>query len=201
MASDFDISQAAAAVYAESLLQLANEAGRAEDIASQLSEARALWERESAFETLMSSPAIDHEARSRSIDNAFGEGRVDKLILHLLLVLNEKRRAMIFPLVCEAYRRKIDVQLGREDVQVTTATPLSDAQREKLRAEIQRLTGHQGTLVEKVAPEMLGGMTVLVADTLYDMTILRRLRNMRTGLLASSQSHLRDGVARFVTEG
>lgn len=201
MASDFDISQAAAAVYAESLLQLANEAGRAEDIASQLAEARALWEKESAFETLMSSPAIDHEARSRSIDNAFGQGRVDKLILHLLLVLNEKRRAMIFPLVCEAYRRKLDAQLGREDVHVTTATPLSDTQREKLRAEVQRLTGRQGTLVEKVAPEMLGGMTVLVADTLYDMTILRRLRNMRTGLLASSQSHLRDGVARFVTEG
>lgn len=201
MASDFDIFQAAAAVYAESLLQLANEAGRAEDIASQLGEARALWEQESAFATLMSSEAIDHEARSRSIEKAFGEGRVDKLILNLLLVLNEKRRAMIFPLVCDAYRRKLDAQLGREDVFVTTAMPLSDAQREKLLTEVQRLTGRQGALVEEVAPEMLGGMTVLVADRLFDMTILHRLRNMRTGLLASSESHLRDGVARFVTEG
>jgi len=201
MASDFDISQAAAAVYAESLLQLANEAGRAEDIASQLSDAKALWEQEPAVETLMSSEAIDHEARRESIDRAFGAGRVDRLVLNLLLVLSEKRRAMIFPLVYDAYRRKLDAQLGREDVHVTTATPLSDAQREKLLAEVQRLTGRRGNLIEKVAPEMLGGMTVLIADRLYDVTILRRLRNMRAGLLASSESHLRDGVARFVSEG
>jgi F-type H+-transporting ATPase subunit delta len=201
MASDFDISQAAAAVYAESLLQLANEAGRAEDIASQLSDAKALWERESAFASLMSSEAIDREARRRSIDKVFGEGRIDKLILHLLLVLNAKRRTMIFPLVCDAFRRKLDAQLGREQVHVTTATPLSDGQRERLLAEVRRLTSHQGILVEKIVPEMLGGMTVLVADKLYDMTILHRLKNMRAGLLASSGSHLRDGVARFVTEG
>jgi len=201
VASDFDISHAAAAVYAESVLQLANEAGQAEDIAEELAEAKALWEKEPAFAALMSSAAIDDDARRQSLTKVFGEGRVSRLVLNLLLVLNKKHRSMIFPLVCDVYRHKLDAQLGREEVHVRTATPLSEQQRASLLGQIKRLTGRDGILIEKVDPKVLGGMTVQAADRLYDLTLHRRLQNMRAGLLASLEGHLREGAGRFVTEG
>ncbi|MBN2562191.1 MAG: ATP synthase F1 subunit delta [Phycisphaerae bacterium] len=200
MATDFDISHAAGAIYAESLLQLANEANEAEEIGEELRELKALWNRDVQFATMMSSAAIDVGARRASIRKAFGSGRVSRLVLNLLLVMNDKRRSMILPAVCDAYRRKLDRQLGREEVRVTTAVPLDDKQRIKLRAEIKRLTGNESDLVERVDPDVVAGMTVQVADRLYDMSASRRLRDLRAALLASVEKHLLGGVSRFVTE-
>ncbi|MCG8406487.1 MAG: ATP synthase F1 subunit delta [Phycisphaerales bacterium] len=200
MASEFDIAQSAASVYAESLLELANEAKQAEEIAQELSGLRALWDQEPAFSGMMSSAAIDDDARRESLKRAFGSGRVSPLVLNLMLVLNEKRRSMILPLVCDAFRHKLDAQIGREEVFVTTASPLEDPQREKIRDEVKRLTGQDAILVEKVDPEVLGSLKIQVGDRLYDMTLRRRLRDLRSGLLASTEDHLRSGMDRFVTE-
>lgn len=201
MATDFDISQAAASIYAESLLELASEANQAEEVGAELRELKALWKRDRSFAAMMSSAAIDVHARRESIRKVFGSGRVSQLILNLLLVMNDKRRSMILPAVCDAYRRKLDRQLGREEVHVTSAVPLSDDQRAKLREEVKRLTGNDTDLFEKVDPDVLGGMTVQVADRLYDMSVRRRLRDVRRALLASVEKHLLSGVSRFVTEG
>ncbi len=201
MASDFDISQAAAAIYAESLLQLANEAGQAEEIGSELRELRQLWKDDPSFAAMMCAMAIDVGARRASLRRVFGSGRVSRLVLNLLLVMNDKRRSMILPKVCDAYRRKLDRQQGREAVYVTSVVPLNDDQRARLRSEVQRLTGREADLFEKVDPDALGGMMVQVADRLYDMSTRRRLRDMRAALMAAVERHLVGGVSRFVTEG
>jgi F-type H+-transporting ATPase subunit delta len=201
MATDFDISQAAAAIYAESLLQLANEAGQAEEIGSELREIRELWKQDSSFAAMMSSAAIDIHARRESIRKVFGSGRVSRLVLNFLLVLNDKRRSMILPAVCDSYRRKLDRQLGIEEVHVTSALPLSDEQRARLRAEIKRMTGNETDLFEKVDPDVLGGMTVQVADRLYDLSVYRRLGDLRRALLASMEKHVLGDVSRFVSPG
>jgi len=200
MATDFDISRAAASIYAESLLQLANEAGQAEGIGAELRDLRELWKLDPSFAAMMSSAAIDLHARRASIRKAFGSDRINRLVLNLMLVMNDKRRSMILPAVCDAYRRKLDRQLGREEVYVTTAVPLNDEQRTKLFDEIKRLTGNETDLFETVNPDVLGGIMVQVGDRLYDMSVDRRLRDMRSTLLATVEKHMLEGVSRFVTE-
>lgn len=200
MPSDFDISHAAGSIYAESVLQLANEAGQAEEIGEELRTLRTLWDQDSSFAAMMSSVAIDLHARRASLRKVFGDGRVSRLVLNLLMVMNDKRRSMILPAVCDAYRRKLDRQLGREVVQVTTAVPLNDDQRAKICGEIKRITGRDADVFEKVEPDVLGGLRVQVADRLYDLSIVRRLHDMRAALLAGVERRLLEGVARFITE-
>jgi F-type H+-transporting ATPase subunit delta len=197
MPSDFNISQAAASVYAESLLQLAQEAGLAEDIGVELRELKELWQRDPSFAALMCSAAFEVDVRRQLIRTAFG-GRVHQLVLNLLLVMNDKRRSMILPAVCDAYRHKLDQAMQREVVFVTSAAPLDDAQRTKIRQEIKRLTGHESDLLEETKPELLGGLRVQVGDQLFDMSVERRLREIRSALLASVEQHMLAGVDRFV---
>lgn len=199
MSSDFDISQAAAAVYAESLLDLAAEAGLAEEIGVELREMKELWQQDPSFAAMMCSAAIELTSRSQSIRRAFGDGRVHQLVLNLLLVMNDKRRTMILPAVCDAYRRKLDRRLQREVVVVTSATPLDDAQRAKLCAEIKRLTGHESDLFEETDPDVLGGLRVQIGDKLLDLSVQRRLQEIRSTLLAGVEKYLLHGVERFVS--
>jgi F-type H+-transporting ATPase subunit delta len=201
MATSFDISQAAAAVYAESLLQLAEEAGKAEEIGDELWQLRELWSRDPEFAAVMSSAAIKVPARRESLKKAFGTDRVQTLVLNLLLVLNDKRRSMILPQVCEAYRTKLDQRLGREEVHVTTAAPLSEDHRSALKAQIKRLTGHDADLFEAVDARLLGGMSVQVGGRLYDLSVRRGLRDLRSALLTAGEKRVLGDVSRYVTEG
>lgn len=200
MASEFDISQAAAAIYAESLLQLATEAGQAESIGQEMEDLAAIWKVEPGFAAMMLSAAIDVDARRDSLKRIFAD-RLSPLTMKLLLVLNAHRRSSILAAVCDSYRRKLAVQLGRQSVFVSTAVPLDDARREKLRAEIRRLTRREPVLFETVDPDLLGGMAIQVGDKLYDTTIRSRIRKIRSILLASTEQHLLAGGDRFVTEG
>lgn len=201
MASQFDITQAAAAVYAESMLQLANEAGKAEEMGRELLDLRQLWTDDPQFAAMMSSAAIDVDTRRGMIKKAFGGGRVSDLVLNLLFVLNDKRRAMILKDVCDAYRRKLDKQLGREEVFVTSVVPLTDVQRERIRSEVKRLTGHEADMRERIDPGLLGGITVQVSDQIFDMSVRRRMRDMQKRLMTSLETHLLGGVGKLVTEG
>ncbi len=200
MASQFDIAETAAAIYAESLWQLANEASQAEEIGEELRELNGLWRADPTFAAMMSSAAIDVAARRGMIRKAFGNNRVTRLVMNMLLVLNDKRRSMILPSVCEAYRRKLDNQLGREQVHVTSVAELSGEQREQIREQVKRLTGREADLVERLDPNMLGGITIQVSDQVFDMSLRRRLSDMQKGLLAGVERRLLEGVSRFVTQ-
>ena len=199
MASEFDISQAAASIYADSLLQLADEAKQAEAIGEELAVCR-LWKSEPAFASMMRSAAIDDDARRESLRKIF-TGKLNPLTLNLLLVLNERGRSMILPSVCDAYRRRLAAKMNQQTVNVTTAVALDDAQRKQLAAEVRRLSGKEAVFFEKVEPDLLGGMTVQIGDRLYDTSVRRRLRRLRGDLLASVERTLLQGTARFVTEG
>lgn len=188
-------------MYAESLLQLAEEAGKAEEIGDELWQLRELWGRDAEFAAMMSSAAIEVSARRESLRRAFGGGRVQPLVLNMLLVLNDKRRSMILPRVCEAYRTKLDRRLGREEVHVTTAAPLSEDHRSALKAQIRRLTGHDADLFEAVDARMLGGMSVQVGDRLYDLSVRRGLRDLQAALLTAGEKRVLGDVSRYVTEG
>lgn len=200
MASEFEISHAAAALYAESLLQLADEAKTAEPVGQELADLAALWKAEPSFAAMMSSAAIDADARRESLKKIFG-GKLSKLVFNLLMVLNDKRRSSILPAVCDAYRRKLTQKLGRQEVFIATAVPLEEAQRSTLREAAKRILGRDPVLVERVDPELLGGLIVQAGDRQYDTSIRRRIRDMRSALLASAEKHLLGGAGRFVTEG
>src|SRR5262249_54441524 len=106
MAAAFEGVQTAARVYAEAILALAAERGAVDEIEAQLQDLTKLWREDQAFAALMSSAAIDDDARRASLRKIFG-GRVHEFVLNLMLVLNDKGRSMIFPAVCEAFHKML----------------------------------------------------------------------------------------------
>jgi len=67
---------------------------------------------------------------------------------------------------------------------VTTAVPLSDAQRAELRAGIEQKYGSV-QLTEKVDPTVLGGVRLLVGSTEVDATIRGKVMRLKEQLMSS----------------
>lgn len=71
---------------------------------------------------------------------------------------------------------------GLRVAQVRAAVGLSEEQRGRLAAALSRTTGRQVELRVTVDPSLIGGIVVLVGDTVIDGSVRNRLDQLRSGL-------------------
>ncbi|WP_029151013.1 F0F1 ATP synthase subunit delta [Microbacterium indicum] len=84
-----------------------------------------------------------------------------------------------------ALQRAISIvaaERGRTVATVTTASPLTAAQRDRLAASLSRTYGVEITINEVVDRDVLGGIRVQIADDVIDGSISSRLADLRSRL-------------------
>ena len=80
----------------------------------------------------------------------------------------------------ELVRRERGIDLA----EVRTALPLDDEQRDAITQRLHELTGNRIEINEVVDETLIGGLTVLIGDLLYDASVRTRLERLRTRLTA-----------------
>ena len=93
-----------------------------------------------------------------------------------------------------AYRELWMKRRNQVEARVASAVPLDDAQRAALRAELAKAlayrSGREPVLVERVDPELLGGLVISVGDIKLDSTVANELARLGAGLMARAADEL-----------
>jgi F-type H+-transporting ATPase subunit delta len=79
-------------------------------------------------------------------------------------------------------------------VQVSSARPLSDAQRDSLAAAVRERTGLEPSFTETVDPSLVGGLVVQIGDEKTDGSVVTRLRNLGEALLDRASREIHSGT-------
>jgi ATP synthase F1 delta subunit len=143
------------------------------------------------------SPVVDDAARAQVIEKVF-RGRASDLLTDALQVIHRKGRLGALPAIAEAYRREHRERRGLVEATVRTAVPLPPALRERLVAEVGRLSGKTGELLERVDPGILGGLVVEFAGEKIDASIASRLSGLGKALFARASEEIHSGKAYIV---
>ena len=177
MAGARDKEIALAKVYSKSMLDLAESQGQADELLDELHELADMIDKNAALGAFLSSPTVDVAARAQTLEKAF-RGKASDLLVDSLQVLNRKERLGILRTVCETYRLAHEELRNIVDVYVTTAVPLNDTLRQKLREAAAKFAGMGVELVEKVDESVLGGLTMRIGDEKLDTTVAMQLRQI-----------------------
>ncbi len=166
--------------YASALLDVAEEAGIAEQIAQDLEQVRTTLEGSKELTAVLKSPIVNGDAKSRVLKEVF-KGLSEKTMLFLDLLCKKKRAAILLETI-EEYSALRDEREGIVNVDVTSAIELDSDQSKKL---IDGLAGYTGKKVRaKLAldEELLGGVTVKIGDTILDNSIRHQLQLLNSAL-------------------
>ncbi|HEV8578267.1 MAG TPA: ATP synthase F1 subunit delta [Thermoanaerobaculia bacterium] len=185
-------------LYAEAMLDLAEERGESDALLEELQDLVGSLDQSPKLEHFLASPMVDEEGRARVIEELF-RGRASDLLVDSLQVINRKGRLAQLRAIAEAYRRAHRDLRGLVDVHVRTAVPLSAGLRGRLADSIAAFTGRKPTLLEQVDPSLIGGMVVEVEGKKIDASVASRLRDLSETLLARASREIHTGRA-YVAE-
>jgi len=175
----------AARRYAEAAFQLAERDKALDDWAAGLDMAAATTA-DPRVGTFLASPARPLADRLATLDGML-KGKVPDGVLRLARLLVERRAADRLAAIAVEYRRLYNRQAGIVDALVTSASPLTPAETEALRAKVGRMTDRTVHLRVEVDDSLIGGLTVRIGDTLYDASVRGRLERLREELVASAR--------------
>ena len=155
-----------ATLYAQSLLELAEDAGGQEkmlELADELEQVSELLAGERDLRTLFSTPVIDEETRAGLIRRVF-ENRVTDLLLRFMLVLNANDRLGHFDSIQAAYDQMVQDAFGRIEVDVIAAITLDDATLARISERIKTALGKEPVLHPSVDESIIGGLQLRIGD-------------------------------------
>ena len=167
--------RASAKRYAQATFDIALQRGQLDQWASDLGlVVEALHNAE--FSAFLEHAKVPLAQKVQTIGEAF-QG-VDPMVLNLLSLLVSRGLAELVPEVEEGYRELLDQHKGREKVDVSSAVPLEDSEREQIIQFLTRLINKEVVLDSQVDPSILGGLVIKVGDRLIDGSTRTRLEGL-----------------------
>lgn len=186
-------------VYAQALLDIAQENHQMLEVADQLQQLDDLLNAHPELLGLLSSRVVPTQERTGIIETVFN-GRVGDLLYRFLQVVNSKGRLDILPGIIRAYALLVDERNGVVEVDVFVASPLSEDQTQKVADGISGVVGRNVVLRKHIDPHLIGGLRVRVGDRLIDGSVAAGLRMMRHRLTDIGRQQARTQTGMWIQE-
>lgn len=181
-----DTARSVGRVYAEALYQAAQKQNASAEVLGELeSLTDGVFAQNPGLELFFSSASVNREHKAAALKSAF-EGRASSVFLDFLNVLNAHDRLDMLRPIAVSYRALHDRKTHHVVVEVTSAVPLTDDERERIKGDIRSLGQLVPVLKENLDPDILGGLIVRVQDWVYDASVRTRLATAENYLIERS---------------
>ena len=173
---------AAARRYARALFQIAREDRRVGEVLDELDTlATMLDENESLRDALLTPlhPVEERKAVMKSVSQGSG---VSAAVANFYSYLIDQRRLVDFYGIREEYQRLADEDAGLMTAVVTTASPLDDRRKDRLRRALSERTGQEVQLDIQIDPTLIGGAIAKVGGMVFDGSLRTQLSKLRANL-------------------
>lgn len=180
-----DISTTVSAIaerYATALFELAREADALDAVAADLDRFNALVALSDDFARLIRSPVFTAEDQLAAVSAVLAKTGIGPMVVNLAKLAARNRRLFALPDIATAYRQMLARHRGEASAEVASAAPLSDAERDRLKAALKGSLGKDVALDETVDPALIGGLVVKIGSRMIDTSIRTKLNALKTAM-------------------
>jgi len=172
------MSTKAANRYARAFLETANELDLLESVREDMLLISNTFSSSPDLGLFLRSPIVRGEKKRAALIEIFRD-QIQEITSHLLSVLTRKSRERLLEEIATQFLKLYNQQKGIVDVHVVSARELSEQQKKQLIHELQASMGRNVLLETEVDPDLIGGLKVIIDDTVTDGTVKHKLNQLR----------------------
>ncbi|WP_422463336.1 F0F1 ATP synthase subunit delta [Endozoicomonas sp. ALB115] len=170
--------------YAKAAFEYARDASRLSEWSDMLSLCASVTAYQKVVE-LLGNPQLSGAQQAETIIGLCqGDGSLDQPFENYLRVLSEHRRLQLLPEIAVLYARLRAEEERSQQVQVTSAYPLSQEQQDKLAEKMAARLGRSVQLVTEIDSSILGGVIVKAGDLVIDGSLRARLGKLADAMIS-----------------
>lgn len=163
----------AAREYGHALFLLTEELGTTERVKDEAAQVVRLLRENCEYTEILDTPALSPEERISLIDEAFGNFDVN--LVNLMKILAKRRLSYIISRALNAYEDEYMQARGIVRAEAITAVALEARQKDALKKKLEKITGKQIIIENKVDPSILGGIKLRYMGIQRDGSVKTRL--------------------------
>jgi F-type H+-transporting ATPase subunit delta len=171
-------------MYARALFQAARDAGRLEEVATDLAALAAALEEIPELRAFLRNPQVEPAGKAAVLEEI--SAGADELVRNFLRMAAEKGRAGELAEMNAELEALVAREQNRLTVELTTAYELTDEEAESIVRTIEAASGRTVDATRSVDPSLLGGIVLKVGSFLADGSVRGRLERLRQELATSS---------------
>ncbi len=165
--------------YAAALYALADDQRELDAAVDQMDGLGRLIDESPMLRRLLASPLIDVAQARDAAQAAMQQQGFGKTVQDFVGVVANNRRLSMLRAIVTAFAALVAQKRGVVVAGVSTAHPLTDVQREQLRARLIEAGYGAVNIQETVDPSLLGGLVVRIGARLYDTSLKSRLQRLQ----------------------
>jgi F-type H+-transporting ATPase subunit delta len=170
--------------YARALADVVAASGEYRKVLEELQDFERAYRGSPELKELFASPAVALPQKMKVLEAIGQRLGHSSVTLSFLRVLLANYRMPLLEEALQAYRKIANDRLGIVQVTISSASELSEAERESVAARFRELTGKQVELEFRIEGELLGGILAQMGSTVYDGSVRGNLARIREQLMA-----------------
>lgn len=168
--------------YVKSLLDLAVEQGKLEEVHRDMMLFDSVCRENRNFVVILKNPVIRHDKKREILQRLFAD-KVSDLTLAIFDIITRKNREPLLPEIARGFYYAYNRYKGIGNASVITVMEIDEELRKQFSGMAREISGdEQIDLVEKVDPDIVGGFVLNVGDKQIDASIRKKLNVLRMKL-------------------
>ena len=169
--------------YARALADLCAESQDHAAVAKEMKGFATLYSESAELQGALGNPTLNLEQKRGVLSALLKKANATTKTNNFLLVLLERGRIDSVPEVASAFQSIIDLTEKRLRATVTSSVAMSEADLDRVRSALSRLTGQTVSLDAQVDAELIGGARVQIGNVVLESSIRSHLDNLRDQLI------------------
>jgi F-type H+-transporting ATPase subunit delta len=169
--------------YAKSLIDLAVEKGKLEEVNKDIEFLAAVMKVSPEFKMVLASPVINANKKI-AILGSITHGKVGPITVGFFQLLLNKSRENVLPEIVTAFKEQYNILMGINKVTLTTATAVSEEYKAQLISKLTAETGLRNIIMDtKIDESLIGGFILEYDNKVIDTSLKFDLKNIRKSFL------------------
>ena len=162
------------------MFQAAAEKGRLDTVREELEDVVAALDDVPELASLLENPEIESRVKAGVLDQVLGGA--DDLVRNFIRLVVEKGRAGELREIAAEFETLVAEQQRILDVELTTATTLSEQEFGRILGRIEAASGRKVQATRSVDPDLIGGLVLRAGSMRLDASVRGRLDRLRQQL-------------------